>query len=856
MRLVLPLALLLGCDPDPIDPADTDPADTDTPSTDTDAPAPPGEDAAAQAALTALQAASATPVRVEPGAGAPAFVSADLPLGAGDRVDEALALLATYAPLFGLTDPARELHPQAAPRDGEPGAVRFRQVTRPEQGGLPVFNAGISVMIDGDHAWGFAARLLRDPVPTAPRVSAEEALRAATFSPALVRPQIQGEPRLGIWVDWDDATRRGTPYTVWRFVLRGARADGLGDELWQVDLDAITGEVRHVASLVATADKDLDIMYGYHGSSDSCWFFASTDDWFDEDGELSDYDAGTDHNNDGIETFNHANTTWDWYLTHLGVASYDSDDAQVEAITHRANFSGVAAANGFCGNIEIQDDAAALDIFAHEFTHLVDYNHIDLEYEQQSGALDESFADVMGALIDGNWTMGETTGNVFRDLSNPPAFGDPDHVSPSLSGDGQGLRMTSTPSAANDQGFVHTNSGIPNKAMYLITAGGTHNGWTIQGLGPTLATPLFHYVHAAALTEEATFLDARNAMVATASWWAGQGTYGFDVDDLCDVVNAWASVGIQTAAGDQDCDGQADVADSDDDGDLIADSVDNCPRVPNVMQSDLDGDGLGNDCDTDKDGDGVLDAEDNCPVHANASQDNQDGDTRGDACDDSDADGVYDAVDNCQGLANWNQDDLDGDDIGDACDPDKDGDGVLNEVDTCPDLAAASQADGDGDGVGDACDNCPADDNPDQKDCDGDGVGTVCDDGLDPIYCVEWDIAEEVAYVHPLDLVSLPHVREELVSRLSDDYRLQLTVTGVTDPWVITDHTGRVVARSEPVVAVGGRLRSASWTPALDYHYIREDGTRAPFATTYNLSFSPTATDGARAAFTLEGVTP
>jgi hypothetical protein len=847
--------LLFGCDPE-TDPADTDPADTDTPDTDTTAIEPPGEDAAAQAALDALQAASAMPVRVEPGAGAPAFVAADLPLGAGDRVDEALALLETYAPLFGLTDPASELHPQAAPRDGEPGAVRFRQVTRPEQGGLPVFNAGVSVLIDGDHAWGFAARLLRDPIPTAPRLGVQEALRTATFTPAIVEPEVQGEARLGVWVDWDDTTRRGTPYTVWRVVLRGLREDGAGEVLWQVDLDAATGEVRHVASLIATADKDLDIMYGYHGSSLSCWIFASTDDWFDEDGVLSDYDAVTDHNSDGIETYNHANTTWDWYWNNLGVSSYDSDDAQVEAITHRANFSGVASANGFCGTIEIQDNAAALDIFAHEFTHLVDYNHIDLEYEQQSGALDESFADVFGSLIDGNWTMGESTGNTIRDLSNPPAFGHPDHMSPSVSGDGMGLRFTSTPNSDNDQGFVHTNSGIPNKAMYLITMGGSHNGWTIQGLGTTKAQPLFHVVHATALSEDATFLDARNGMVVTASWWAAQGKYGFDAQDACDVNNAWASVGLNTAAGDQDCDGQPDAGDTDDDGDLVPDAVDNCPRIPNVAQGDIDGDGLGNDCDTDKDNDGLADVVDNCPTIPNLSQANTDGDAQGDACDDDDHDGVYESVDNCDSTANWDQANLDGDTLGDACDPDRDGDGVPNGDDTCPDVASADQADRDGDGVGDVCDNCPSDDNPDQGDCDHNGVGTVCDDGLDQVYCVEWDIAEEATFVHPLDVVSLPHVREELVSRLSDDYRLQLTVTGVSDPWMITDHTGRVVARSEPVAGVGGRLRYASWTPALDYHYVRDDGTRASFATTYNLSFSPIATDGARAAFTLEGVTP
>jgi uncharacterized protein YjaG (DUF416 family) len=659
-----------------------------------------------------------------------------------------------------------------------------------------------------------------------------------------------------VWVDWDDTTRRGTPYTVWRVVLRGLRADGAGEVLWQVDLDAATGEVRHVASLIATADKDLDILYGYHDSSESCWIFAETDDWFDEDGELPDYDEALDHNSDGIETFSHANTTWDWFYANLGMCSYDDDDAQVEAITHRSNFKGVASASGFCGQIKMQDGATALDLFTHEFTHLVDYNNIDLEYEQQSGALDESFADVFGALVEGNWILAESTGVVFRDLSNPPARSQPDHMVATISGDGEGLRFTPDPTDDNDNGYVHNNSGIPNKAMYLIAEGGTHNGWTIQGIGAARAKTLFHRVHTTALSSDATFLDARNAMFYTAFWLSTQAQYGFISQDVCDVVNAWASVGIQTAAGDQDCDGLADVADSDDDGDLVADSVDNCPRVPNVMQSDLDGDGLGNDCDTDKDGDGVLDAEDNCPIHPNPSQADHDNDTLGDACDDSDVDGVSDAVDNCQGLANWNQDNLDGDTLGDACDPDRDGDGVLNDDDTCPDLASANQTDRDGDGVGNDCDNCPLAANPEQGDCDHDGVGTVCDDGLDQIYCVEWDVAEEATFVHPLDVVSLPHVREELVSRLSDDYRLQLTVTGVSDPWMITDHTGRVVARSEPVVGVGGRLRSASWTPALDYHYVREDGTRAPFATTYSLSFSPTATDGARAAFTLEGVTP
>lgn len=123
-----------------------------------------------------------------------------------------------------------------------------------------------------------------------------------------------------------------------------------------------------------------------------------------------------------------------------------------------------------------------LDVVGHEMTHGVIENTANLVYENQPGAMNESIADVFGVLIEtynkynvssggswqfnsSDWVVGDEiytpsiSGDALRSLANPVLYGQPDNMS--------GYRYL--PNDENgDYGGVHTNSGIPNKAAYLI----------------------------------------------------------------------------------------------------------------------------------------------------------------------------------------------------------------------------------------------------------------------------------------------------------------------------------------------------------------------------------------------------
>ncbi|MHB8895043.1 MAG: Lcl domain-containing protein [Candidatus Geothermincolia bacterium] len=320
--------------------------------------------------------------------------------------------------------------------------------------------------------------------------------------------------------------------------------------------------------------------------------------------------------------------------------------------------------------------------------------------------------------------MDGADGDCFlRDLSDPSRKDDPDHVLAEMSGDGQGKRRAprdvecdSDDSDYNDCGWVHINSGIPDKAAQLLADGGVHpgSGVAVAGIGRTKLQRLYYDVMTQHLDSYARFTAARDETVEQAQDYVEDNKYGFTDQDLCSVRNAFAAVGVGDA--DMDCDGVLDNEDDDTDGDTILNNADNCPDIPNIGQEDIDDDHSGDRCDPDKDGDGINNEEDICPHIANA--------------DDADCDGEPDATDNCPMTANPGQLNTDNTGLGDACDTDDDDDGVPDDEDNCPRVPNL-QVDSDGDGLGNVCDNCPLDANIDQRDQDGDNHGDVCDPDRD-----------------------------------------------------------------------------------------------------------------------------
>jgi hypothetical protein len=198
--------------------------------------------------------------------------------------------------------------------------------------------------------------------------------------------------------------------------------------------------------------------------------------------------------------------------------------------------------------------AGALDLVGHEFTHGVTQFTSNLIYEDESGALNEAFSDMMGSAMEfyaaargldpaaeADWLIGEDVYVVpdtelgFRNMGDPQEDLHPDHYSEFIV-------------TEEDLGGVHFNSGIPNQAFYLAVNGGRNAGCdavgsdghqhtvdcdiSVAGLGLARATQIF-YAGFTSLPEFANMCDARNATVAVA---------GAEAPSVSD---AWAAVGLK-----------------------------------------------------------------------------------------------------------------------------------------------------------------------------------------------------------------------------------------------------------------------------------------------------------------------
>lgn len=207
----------------------------------------------------------------------------------------------------------------------------------------------------------------------------------------------------------------------------------------------------------------------------------------------------------------------------------DKDGSSLE----NAFWNGKAIFYGNGGNA-FKPLALAEDVAGHELTHGVISNTANLRYQSESGALNESFADIFGVMIERkNWQIGEQVVNTryfpsgaLRSLSDPnngASKGDynagyqPKHYNDRYRG-------------SNDNGGVHINSGIPNYAFYLIASN--------DKVGLNKAEKMFYRALTKYLTSTSNFAQCRSAVVQSAK----DLNYGNEVVSI--IEKAYTDVGI------------------------------------------------------------------------------------------------------------------------------------------------------------------------------------------------------------------------------------------------------------------------------------------------------------------------
>ena len=159
--------------------------------------------------------------------------------------------------------------------------------------------------------------------------------------------------------------------------------------------------------------------------------------------------------------------------------------------------------------------AVALDVVAHELFHGVTDHTSKLEYEFQSGALNESYSDIFGILVSNmaepditkwNWEIGDGISSALqaiRDFRDPAKFGQPKHMN----------NFLNLP-RSRDFGGVHSNSGIHNFAAFsVITARDNQNDFVFK---PAESAAMFYIALTQQLSRQSGFSDSRRGVVLAA----------------------------------------------------------------------------------------------------------------------------------------------------------------------------------------------------------------------------------------------------------------------------------------------------------------------------------------------------
>ncbi|WP_198666911.1 M4 family metallopeptidase [Taibaiella helva] len=207
----------------------------------------------------------------------------------------------------------------------------------------------------------------------------------------------------------------------------------------------------------------------------------------------------------------------------------------------------------------------ALDVCAHEIGHGICQNTANLVYERESGALNEGFSDIWGAVVEAwadpheqdnrpknRWLIGEELATrPMRSMQNPKEYRRPDTYLKEFWIPASTSDCPVPDLYTNDQCGVHYNSGVLSHWFYLLTEGGSGTNdnfkqYTLTGIGMEKAAKIAY------LTELSLSSNANYGNCRTASISAAKTLYGNCSAEFKNVVRAWYAVGV--GGNDTSCD--------------------------------------------------------------------------------------------------------------------------------------------------------------------------------------------------------------------------------------------------------------------------------------------------------------
>jgi len=246
---------------------------------------------------------------------------------------------------------------------------------------------------------------------------------------------------------------------------------------------------------------------------------------------------------EGVSAHYNAGRAYEYFEVVHGRESTNNEGANILSFVNVADEDGGSMENAYWNGLAIWYGnggsmflplARALDVAGHEITHGVVQEEANLAYEGESGALNESFADIFGTMIEReNWAIGEQVirgGGALRNMADP-------HNGASTGDFGNGWQpkhYNERYRGREDNGGVHLNSGIPNHAFYLLA----------QAFDNDITKPEQIYYRALTtyLTKSSQFIDARNAVIRSARDLYGE-------TEAQAAANAFDEVGIGAGEG-------------------------------------------------------------------------------------------------------------------------------------------------------------------------------------------------------------------------------------------------------------------------------------------------------------------